>query len=328
MQTRFSDFEYTSKRRQTRRDRFLTEIEAMASSGELVAATEPHYPKGGGRGCPPIGPELMLSRYIAQNCSGLCDEGIGHSIYDSQAIRHFVGIGLGREMAPEATPLLKFRRLFVDKQLTDTIVTIINAHFAAKELFLRRGTAVTATITEAPLSTANEKGERDPEMRHPKKGNEWHFGLKAHTSVDAKSRLVRTTVGAAANVADVTLAQVPLHGDEEDAFGDGEYQSVDKREEKIGAPVNWHVAMGPGKRRALAVHGWAQKPEWIEQIQAIIRAKVEYPCRFMKKADDRYRPRPREWAISGVSYKTPGAWALRALPDLPLLHARALRINK
>ena len=136
--------------------------------------------KGGGRRRPPIGLERMLRRYIAQNCFGLSDAGIEDAIYDSQAIRRFVGIDLGRETAPDATTLLTFRRLLEYKQLADTIFTTIKAHPAAKGLFLRRGTVVDATIIEAPSSTKNQKGERDPEMHQTKKGNEWHFnGMNA-----------------------------------------------------------------------------------------------------------------------------------------------------
>jgi IS5 family transposase len=188
MQTSFSEYEYASKKRQTRRDRFLAEIEAMTPWGELVAAIAGHYPRGEGRGRPPIGLERMLRMYIAQNCFGLSDEGIEDAIYDSQAIRRFVGIDLGRETAPDATTLLKFRRLLEDKQLTETIFTTINAHLAAKGLFLRRGTVVDATIIEAPPSTKNAKGERDPDMHQAKKGNEWHFnGMNAPSLPHART---------------------------------------------------------------------------------------------------------------------------------------------
>ena len=303
MQTSFSEYEYASKKRQTRRDRFLAEIEAMTPWGELVAAIESHDPKGGGRGRPPIGLERMQRMDIAQNCFGLSDEVIEDAIYDSQAIRRFVGIDLGRETAPDATTLLKFRRLLEDKQLTDTIFTTINAHLAAKGLFLRRGTVVEATIIEAPPSTKNEKGERDPEMHQAKKGNEWHFGMKAHIGVDAQSGLVHTVVGTAANVADVTQAQALLHGDEEDVFADAGYQGVDKREE-IGAPLNWHVAMRPGKRRALAAHGWAQKLERIEQIKASIRAKVEHPFHVVKNLFRHRKARYRDLAKNTAQLHT------------------------
>ena len=320
MQTSFSEYEYASKKRQTRRDRFLAEIEAMTPWGELVAAIERHYPQGGGRGRPPIGLERMLRMYIAQNCFGLSDEGIEDAIYDSQAIRRFVGIDLGRETAPDATTLLKFRRLLEDKQLTDTIFTTINAHLAAKGLFLRRGTVVDATIIEAPPSTKNKKGERDPEMHQAKKGNEWHFGMKAHIGVDAESGLVHTVVGTAANVADVTQAQALLHGDEEDVFADAGYQGIDKREENIGAPLNWHVAMRPGKRRALATHGWAQKLEWIEQIKASIRAKVEHPFHVVKNLF-----RHRKARYRGLAKNTAQLHTLFAIANLLL--ARRLVLN-
>ena len=320
MQTSFSEYEYASKKRQTRRDRFLAEIEAMTPWGELVAAIERHYPKGGGRGRPPIGLERMLRMYIAQNCFGLSDEGIEDAIYDSQAIRRFVGIDLGRETAPDATTLLKFRRLLEDKQLTDTIFTTINAHLAAKGLFLRRGTVVDATIIEAPPSTKNENGERDPEMHQAKRANEWHFGMKAHIGVDAESGLVHTVVGTAANVADVTQAQALLHGDEEDVFADAGYQGIDKREENIGAPLNWHVAMRPGKRRALATHGWAQKLEWIEQIKASIRAKVEHPFHVVKNLF-----RHRKARYRGLAKNTAQLHTLFAMANLLL--ARRLVLN-
>jgi len=321
MQSSFSEYEYASKKRVTRRDRFLAQIEAMTPWGELVAAIERHYPKCGGRGRPPIGLERMLRMYIAQNCFGLSDEGIEDAIYDSQAIRSFVGIDLGREAAPDATTLLKFRRLLEDKQLTETIFTTINAHLATKGLFLRRGTVVDASIIAAPPSTKNEKGERDPEMHQTKKGNEWHFGLKAHIGVDAESGLVHTVVGTAANVADVTQAQALLHGDEEDVFADAGYQGVDKREENIGVPVNWHVAMRPSKRRALAVHGWQQKLEWVEQIKASVRAKVEHPFHVVKNLLKHRKARYR-----GLAKNTAQLHTLFGLANLVLARRHILDI--
>ena len=231
-----------------------------------------------------------------------------------------MGIDLGRESAPDATTLLKFRRLLEDKQLTDTIFTTINAHLAAKGLFLRRGTVVDATIIEAPPSTKNEKGERDPEMHQTKKGNAWHFGMKAHIGVDAESGLVHTVIGTAANVADVTQAQDLLHGDETDVFADAGYQGTAKREESLGTPVNWHVAMRPGKRRELAGHGWAQKLEWVEQIKASIRAKVEHPFHVVKNLF-----RHRKTRYRGLAKNTAQLHTLFAMANLML--ARRLVLN-
>lgn len=139
MQRSFSDLEYAAKKKVTRRDRFLAEIEAVTPWSALIAAIEPFYPKGGGRGRPPIGVERMLRMYIAQQCFGLSDEGVEDAIYDSQAIRGFVGIDLAREAAPDATTLLRFRRLLETHQLTETIFNTINAQLSERGLFLRQG---------------------------------------------------------------------------------------------------------------------------------------------------------------------------------------------
>lgn len=282
MQTTFSELEYAAKKKQTRRDRFLADIEAVTPWSSLLAVIEPFYPKGDGRGRPPIGVERMLRMYVAQNCFGLSDEGIEDAIYDSQAIRRFVGIDLAREAAPDATTLLKFRRLLEEKGLTDSIFNAINAHLAEKGLFLRQGTVVDATIIAAPPSTKNRSGERDPEMHQAKKGNQWHFGMKAHIGVDAESGLVQTVIGTAANVNDVTQAGALLHGDETDAFGDAGYQGVEKREENLEVPVTWHVAMKRSARKALPKDPWGEKMEWIEQAKASIRSKVEHAFHVIK----------------------------------------------
>ena len=185
MQRSFSDLEYAAKKKVTRRDRFLGEIDAVTPWPALLAEVEPFYPKGEGRGRPPIGLARMLRMYIAQQCFGLSDEGTEDALYDSQAIRSFVGIDLNREAAPDATTLLKFRRLLEAHQLTERIFAAINVHLAARGLLLREGTVVDATIIAAPSSTKNQSGQRDPEMHQTKKGNQWYFGMKAHIGVVA-----------------------------------------------------------------------------------------------------------------------------------------------
>jgi transposase, IS5 family len=282
MQRSFSDLEYAAKKKVTRRDRFLGEINAMTPWSALVAEVEPFYPKGGGRGRPPIGLERMLRMYIAQQCFGLSDEGTEDALYDSQAIRSFVGIDLNREAAPDATTLLKFRRLLEAHRLTERIFAAINMHLAAKGLMLREGTVVDATIIAAPSSTKNQDGQRDPEMHQTKKGNQWHFGMKAHIGVDAESGLTHTVVTTAANVSDVTQAHALLHGDETTVFGDAGYQGVEKREENQNPDVTWHVAMRPGKRRALPDTESGRLREWAEQLKASIRARVEHPFHIVK----------------------------------------------
>ena len=189
MQKSFSDLEYAAKKKITRRDRFLGEINTLTPWSALASEIEPFYPKGEGRGRPPIGLERMLRMYVAQQCFGLSDEGIEDALYDSQAVRGFVGTDLNREAAPDATTLLKFRRLLESHNLTQRIFAAINAHLALKGLLLKEGTVVDATIIAAPSSTKNQRGERDPEMHQTKKGNQWYFGMKAHIGVDADSGL-------------------------------------------------------------------------------------------------------------------------------------------
>jgi len=311
-QTSFSELEYAAKKKLTRRDRFLAEIEAVTPWEELVAVIEPHYPKGG-RGRPPIGVERMLRMYIAQNCFGLSDEGIEDALYDSQAIRRFVGIDLAREAAPDATTLLKFRRLLEEKNLTAAIFEAINAHLADRGLLMRQGTIVDATLIAAPSSTKNTTGERDPEMHQTKKGNQWHFGMKAHVGADADSGFVHTVVGTAANVNDVTQAHALLHGQETDAFGDAGYQGVDKREENQGKAVRWHIAMRPGKRRALPDTPWGVAMERLEQVKARIRAKVEHAFHVVKNVF-----RHRKTRYRGLEKNTKQLYTLFGLANLVL----------
>lgn len=220
--------------------------------------------------------------YIAQQCFGFSDEGIEDAIYDSQAIRRFIGIDLTRDTAPDATTLLKFRHLLEQHQLTESIFNAINAHLAEKGLFLREGTIVDATLIAAPPSTKNQAGERDPDMHQSKKGNQWHFGMKAHIGVDAHSGLVHSVIGTAGHVSDISQAQALLHGEETMAFGDAGYQGVEKREEHLETPVVWHTAMRPGKRRALDKSSEGEQQEWLEQAKASIRAKVEHPFHVVK----------------------------------------------
>lgn len=313
MQTTFAELEYATKKKQTRRDRFLADIEAVTPWSALVAAIEPFYPKGEGRGRPPIGLERMLRMYVAQNCFGLSDEGIEDALYDSQAIRRFVGIDLGRESAPDATTLLKFRRLLEEKGLTESIFNAINAHLAEKGLFLRQGTVVDATIIAAPPSTKNRAGKRDPEMHQTRKGNQWYFGMKAHIGADADSGLVHTVVGTAAHVNDVTQAQALLHGDETDVFGDAGYQGVEKREENLEVPVTWHVAMKRSVRKALPKNPWGEKIELIEQAKASIRAKVEHAFHVVKNLFHHRKTRYR-----GLEKNTAQLFALFGLANLVL----------
>ena len=190
MQSIFSELEYAAKKKLTRRDRFLAQIEAVTPWAALEAQIEPFYPKGEGRGRRPIGLARMPRMHVAQRWFGFSDEGIEDALYVSQAIRRFVGIDLSREDAPDATTLLKFHRLLEAHEVTRWIFETINGHLAEMGLMMREGTLVDATLIAAPPSTENEAKGSDPVMHQTKKGKNWRFGMKAHIGVDAECELV------------------------------------------------------------------------------------------------------------------------------------------
>ena len=322
MQTSFSELEYAAKKKLTRRDHFLAEIEAVTPWAALEAEIGPFYPKGEGRGRPPIGLHRMLRMYIAQQCFGLSDEGIEDALYDSQAIRRFVGIDLARENAPDATTLLKFRRLLETNGLTRKVFEAINAHLAERGLILREGTIVDATFIAAPPSTKNKAKARDPEMHQAKKGNNWHFGMKAHIGVDAKSGLVHAVIGTAANVSDVSQTHALVHGEESDVFGDAGYQGVEKRSENQGSTAEWHIAMKRGKRKALPKDAMGKLMERFEKLKASIRAKVEHPFHVLKNLFKHRKTRYR-----GLAKNEAQLFSLFGLVNLVLARKRLMAFD-
>lgn len=186
---------------------------------------------------------------------------------------------------------------------------------------LKQGTVVDATLIAAPSSTKNQDGEHDPEMHQTKEGNQWHFGMKAHIGVDADSGLVHTVVGTAANVNDVTQARALVHGEETDVFADAGYQGVAKREEVQGIKANWHVAMRPGKRRALDKDSsMGAVLDQLEHIKARIRAKVEHPFRVIKRQFGHVKVRYR-----GLAKNTAQLHTLFALSNLWMARRRLLQ---
>lgn len=339
VQASFSELEYAAKKKQTRRDRFLAEIEAITPWSVLAQSLIPFYPKSGGRGRPPIGLRRMLRMHVAQQCFGLSDEGIEDAIYDSQAIRHFVDIDLSRESAPDATTLLEFRHLLEQHQLSESIFNTITHHRTAKGLLLREGTIVDATLIAAPPSTRNKAGKRDPEMHQSKKGKQWYFDMTsrrrrtpvgrsrvagcghersevaqvAHIGMDAHSGLVHTVIGTAGNVSDISQAEALLHGEETMAFADAGYQGVEKRPESQGGEVEWQVAMKPSKRKQLAGTELGRLVEQVEYAKARIRAKVEHPFHVVKNLF-----KHRKTRYKGLAKNTAQLFSLFAFANLVL----------
>jgi IS5 family transposase len=282
-QTSFAQTEYAAKKKTTRREKFLGEMERVVPWGKLTTLIEPHYPQGRW-GRPPVGLERMLRIYFLQQWYTLADEALEDALYDSQALRTFTGIDLSAENVPDATTLLNFRHLLEEHRLTEAIFEAINAHLGERELLMKEGSIVDATIIAAPSSTKNAQKQRDPEMHQTKKGNEWHFGMKAHIGVDAESGIVHTVIGTAANVSDIQEAGSALHGEETAVYVDAGYTGVEKRPEVIAEhpAVEWVVAAKRGKVKALPEGSIKELTQKLERLKAQVRAKVEHPFHILK----------------------------------------------
>ena len=210
-------------------------------------------------------------------------------LYEVESVRRFVGLRLSGPL-PDETTILNFRHLLEEHELGQGLFEKINRHLESQGLRLREGTIVDASIIEAPSSTKNRAGDRDPEMRQTKKGNEWHFGMKVHIGADAETGVVHSVATTPANVHDVTEAHRLLHGGEKRVWGDAGYQGVDKRAENRELGVEWQVAMRPGGRRQLEP---GSGEALAEKRKASARAKVEHPFLYVKRhfgyAKGRYR---------------------------------------
>lgn len=265
---------HVMKKKLTRREQFLAEMDAMVPWARLIGLIAPHYPKAGAKGGrPPMPLETMLRVYFLQNWYALSDPMAEETLYDSEAMRRFAGIELGDDRIPDETTILNFRHLLERHGLTEALFTEVNAHLADKGISLRSGTLVDATIIDAPSSTKNKAGARDPEMSSTKKGNDWYFGMKAHIGVDVDS-LDTTT----AKVHDSQVWGELLHGDEDSVWADKGYVSAEREVEFKAAGKIWGVM-----RKAPKGGDMHPLDARINRIIASVRAKVEHPFRVIKR---------------------------------------------
>jgi transposase, IS5 family len=311
-QRSFSQAEYAGKKKQTRRDKFLAEMEQVVPWSRLVARLQPLYPKGE-RGRPPIGLERMLRIYFLQQWYGLADEALEDALYDSQALRSFAGIDLNHDPVPDATTLLKFRHWLERHDLTRALFDDIAAMLEERGLLMRQGTIVDATIIAAPPSTKNKSKSRDPEMHQTKKGNQWYFGIKAHIGVDVASGVVHTLTGTAASEADINQTAALLHGREEAVFADAGYTGAGKRPELADRDVSWNIAIKRSIIKALP-KTLRDLAEPIERALAQVRAWVEHPFHVVKNLF-----RHRKLRYRGLAKNTAQLHTLFALANLVIV---------
>ena len=283
-QSNFTDIEYGNRRRVSRREQFLATMDVTIPWARWVGLIEPHYyaERAGKRGRKAKPVETMLRMYLLQVWFSLSDEGVEDTIYDSYAMRRFMGLDFGVEQVPDATTLLHFRHLLEEHKLGERLLAAQSEIFEGEGWIMRGGSIVDATIIAAPSSTKNATGERDPEMHQTKKGNQWYFGMKAHIGVDAGTGYVHSVTCTAANVHDLDEAVNLVRADDEVVYCDAGYQGAQKRPEFTGeeqlSRIEWRIAARKGVLKTMAEHDRA-----VESRKASVRAKVEHPFLVVKR---------------------------------------------
>lgn len=277
-QQTLADEGFERYRKPTRREQFLDEMDKIIPWEGLCEVIEPFYPKAEGAGRPPIGLQRMLRIHFLQHWFNLSDPAVEEALYDSRAMRRFVGIDLGREPAPDETTVCKFRHLLEAHNLGDQLFALIAEYLEENGLTVNTGTIVDATIIDAPSSTKNQDGKRDPEMHQVKKGKQWYFGMKAHIGVDSQTKLIHSVAATAANVHDSQLLGDLLHGEETRVWGDSAYTGQ-------GDEIRKHA---PRAKDFTNQKGYRNRPlsddeKAKNKTKSKVRAKVEHPFLILKR---------------------------------------------
>lgn len=266
-------------RKKTRKEMFLDDMEQIIPWAELSQAIEPYYPKEPkGAGRKPIGLERMLRIHFLQHWFELSDPAAEEALYDSRAMRHFVGIDLGKEPAPDETTICKFRRLMEKHNLGDELFRLVNVYLQENGMKVNRGTIVDATIINAPTSTKNKDKQRDPEMHQTKKGNQWYFGMKCHIGVDSQTKLIHSVAITPANVHDSKVLGDLLHGTESRVWGDSAYSGQEETLQ-VTAPQAQNFTQKKGSRHRQLT----EQERSANRYKSKVRAKVEHVFGVLKR---------------------------------------------
>jgi IS5 family transposase len=288
-QRTFASLAWSTKGKVTRRERFLAEMDQVIPWEPLLALIAPHYPQAG-RGRRPVGLETMLRIYFVQQWFNLSDPQAEDALYDSEAI-------------------LRFRHLLERHQLTAALFEAIRGHLEARQLLLKTGTIVDATIIHAPSSTKNATATRDPEMRQTRQGKQWYFGMKLHIGTDPRG-VVHHVVATDAATADITQLPALLHGEERDLYGDQAYWKEEHRQHWRLAGGRYRVNRRGTKHRPLTA---SQKA--INRSRSRHRARGEHPFHVVK----------RLWGFTKVRYRGVAKNLARALTMFGLANLYRVR---
>ena len=258
-------------------------MQAVVPWKALVDLMATHYPKTGSKGGrPPYPLETMLRIHLMQQWFTLSDPLMEEMLIDTPCFRRFAGIDMVEDRIPDETTILNFRHLLEENRIAEQILETVNQSLREKGVILKEGTILDATIINAPSSTKNKKGERDPEMHSMAKGNQWFFGMRCHIGVDAASGLVHSVVSTAANVHELNTAADRVHGEERVIYGDSGHIGIEKREAFKDCETEMRIAMKPEQRRVLPDTPEGRLLDLMEAAKAHVRAKVEHPFRIIK----------------------------------------------
>lgn len=281
-QINFADIEYGNRRRKTKREEFLEKMESVIPWGKWVELIEPYYPDGK-RGRRPQSIERMLRMYLLQNWFSLSDEGIEDAIYDSYAMKQFMGVNFGaNEQVPDATTLCKFRQLLNVHGIPERLFAEVQDILSSEGKMVHGGSIVDATIIEAPSSRKNAESKTDPEMHSVKKGNKWYFGMRAHIGVDPLYGFVHTVISTAANEPEVKTAPQLLRPDDEVVYGDAGYLKMERYvTDGINRDYRINRQIGTFKRHYGDSLAWEEERR-IEKRKSHVRSKVEFVFHIVK----------------------------------------------
>lgn len=285
-QATFAGLAWDGKKKVTRRERFLGEMDAVIPWSRLLELIEPHYPKGE-NGRPPKPLAVMLRIYFMQHWFNLSDPQAEDGLYDSESMRRFAGLDLADDAIPDETTICKFRHLLEQHQLTQAIFEAVRDLLEERRLLLRSGTIVDATLIAAPPSTKNQDKARDPEMRQTRKGKQWHFGMKLHVGTDPRG-VMHTLTATHAATSDISQMPELLHGQESVVYGDRAYWKAQDQQDFEHRGVRYRVNRRSSTKVPISDH-W----RWINRTRSRVRARGEHAFGVVKHL----------WGFTKVRYR-------------------------
>lgn len=239
--------------------------------------------RGSHYGAPGYSPLLMFKALLLQQWYSLSDPGLEEALIDRLSFRRFVGLALG-EASPDHSTISRFRAALMAQGLSEAVFEVVNLQIDAKGLILRQGTIIDATLVEAQVKRPRKpkedkavsepttdqvssqgepkpKGERaasklilsptDPEASWAKKGHTRYFGYKGHIAVDQGSGIIRRCIFTTASVADTTMGDALIMGDERALYADKGYDTKARRAALKAAGAKDRIAHRPNKHHPL-----------------------------------------------------------------------------